>query len=79
MARILAQRRQRRRVNRDQAILAELGLPDVQYSADEVDIGAIEAKRFAGSQARARQQSDQRRQHAASLRDSPGKCGGMLR
>ena len=34
-------------MDRDQAILAELGLPDVQHTADEVDIGAIEAKRLA--------------------------------
>jgi hypothetical protein len=31
----------------DQAILAELGLPDVQRTADEVDISAIETKRRA--------------------------------
>ena len=49
LARILAQRRQSRGVNRDQAILAKLGLSDLQNSADEVDIGAIQAKRFAGS------------------------------
>ena len=34
-------------MDRDQAILAELGLSDVQHAADEVDIGAIEAKRLA--------------------------------
>ena len=61
MPRVVAQRRQRRRVDRDQAILAELGLPDVQDTVGEVDIGAIEAERFAGPQARAGQQSDQRR------------------
>ncbi len=49
MAYILAQRRQCRFVNRDQAVLAKLGPPDLQDSADEVDIGAIQAKRFAGS------------------------------
>ena len=56
-------------MNRDQAILAELGLPDLQNTADKIDIGAIQAKRFAGSQARARQQADQRRQGAPALSD----------
>jgi hypothetical protein len=43
---------------------AELGLPDVQNSVDEVDIGAIEAKPFAGPQARTRQQVDRHRRHS---------------
>jgi hypothetical protein len=36
-------------VKLDQAVLAVLGLSDLQNSADEADIGAIQAKRFAGS------------------------------
>ena len=55
MTRILAQRRQRRGMHRHQAILAKLGLPDVENSVDEIDVGTIQAERFAGSQARARQ------------------------
>ena len=84
MARILAQRRQSRGVNQDQAVLAKLGLSDLQNAADEVDIGAIQTKRFARSQAGAREQADQRRQGAPSLRDRGGelaacrKEGGKL-
>jgi hypothetical protein len=47
--------------NRDQAILAELGLPDVQHAARKADIGTIEAKRLTRSQTCARQQSDEHR------------------
>jgi hypothetical protein len=43
-------------VDRDQAIFTELGLADVQDAVDKVDIGPVEATRFAGTQAGAGQQ-----------------------
>jgi hypothetical protein len=60
---IVAQRFQRRRMDRDQSILPELGPPDLQDAAREVDVGAVEAESFARSQASAGQQPNQRRQH----------------
>ena len=47
-------------VDGDQTILAELSLPDMQDAVGEIDVGAIETERFARTQSRARQQSDQR-------------------
>ena len=72
MARILAQRRQSRGVNQDQAVLAKLGLSYLQNAADEIDIGVIQTKRFARLEAGARGQADQRRQCAPSLRNRGG-------
>ena len=54
-------------MDRNQTILAKLGLPDVQDAIDEIDIGAIQAERFAGTQAGARQYSDQHRQRHCPL------------
>src|SRR5271165_3563866 len=56
-----------RGMDRDQTILAELGPPDVENTSAKIDVGAIEPKRFAGTQARARQQSNESRQHQAPL------------
>jgi hypothetical protein len=54
-------------MDRNQTILAELGPPDVQNSGAEIDVGAVEAKRFPGTQTRACQQSDQGRQHRGTV------------
>ena len=51
----------------NQTIFAELGLADVQNAFDEIDIGPVEAARFARTQAGTGQQSDEDRQHRASL------------
>jgi hypothetical protein len=55
-------------VDRNQAILAELGLPDVQHAVGEIDISAVQAQRLAGAQSCAGQQSDHGCQHQGTAR-----------
>jgi hypothetical protein len=65
---VVAQRLPRGGVNRNQPILAELGLPNVQHTVNEVYVSAVQAQRLARAQSRADQQSDHRCQHQGAAR-----------
>jgi len=54
-------------MDRHQTILAELGPSDLKNTSVKIDLVAIQAKRFAGPQTRARQQSDHGRQDRSPM------------